>query len=93
MTGKPKKVHVGPETRLAGLLDEAAKGPLLLERNGQVYRLERWEPAKGWSAYDPVAVIAAIDATAGALTEEEADTLISDLYRARKEGSRPANRW
>ena len=42
-----------------------------------------------WAGYDPEKVREAVDKTAGAWADIDADALIADLYRAREEGSRP----
>ena len=42
--------------------------------------------------YDPVKFRAPVKATAGSWAGIDADALIEDLYRAREEGSRPADR-
>src|SRR5690348_17190342 len=45
-----------------------------------------------WDGYDPEKVRAAVTKTAGALSPEDADAMLAELYRARDEGSRPATR-
>jgi hypothetical protein len=92
MAEAAKTIHVKSDTMLAPLLEEAAKAPIVLERGGAYFRLEALEPPDDWTSYDPDEVIAALDEVAGILSADEADTLIADLYRAREEGSRPANR-
>lgn len=50
------------------------------------------ETHKLFENYDPEAVLAAIEATAGSWSDIDADQFIADLYAAREEGSRPMNR-
>jgi hypothetical protein len=42
--------------------------------------------------YDPQAVLAAIEQTAGSWSDVDVDSLIADLCAAREAGSRPMNR-
>ena len=92
MSRELKMIHVRSDTPLAPLLVEAAYAPLLLEKDGVFYRLEACASEDEWAGYEPGKVIAALDATAGTLSAAEADALIAELYRARKEGTRPADR-
>jgi hypothetical protein len=43
MTNEPPKKITVPEGSLAKLLSDAATSPLLVEKNGELYRLERLE--------------------------------------------------
>ena len=49
-------------------------------------------PHSIWAGYDPEKVRTSLREDTGILTTDEAETLISDLYRARAEGSRPPSR-
>lgn len=89
--GTSRVVHVPTDSELAHLLDEAGEGNLRLEKDGIVYRLVREEGDES-RPYDPAAVRDALARLAGALSEDEADRLIENVYRAREEGSRPAQR-
>lgn len=73
------------------MLDEAATRPLVLEKDGVRYHLHR-EDEDIWAGYDPEKAREAIAATAGSWADLDTDTMIADLYRAREEGSRPADR-
>ncbi len=93
MARELKKVHVKPGSELARLLDEADVAPLILERNGERYRLNREEEKEDiWAGYDPEKVRKALAETAGSWADIDTDALIADIHRAREEGSRPANR-
>jgi hypothetical protein len=94
MVNEPRRIKIAPESELARLLTEAGDMPLLLEKNGAVYRLEPLERSREdiFAGYDPENVKKAIAATAGSWKDLDTDKLIADIYRARKEGSRPATR-
>jgi hypothetical protein len=95
VASKPTKIKVPADSDLARALKAAGSDPVVVESNGELYRLDRMEkePAEDiWAGYDPEKVRDAIDRYAGTITQEEADAWIADLYRARKEGSRPADR-
>ena len=92
MTAELKRIKVTRDGELARLLDEAAKTPLLLEKDGVVYRLHREEEEASRAEYAPEKVMAAVDLAAGSWADIDADALIAELYRAREEGSRPAER-
>jgi hypothetical protein len=95
MASKPKRIKVPAGSELGKLLKEAGEHPVVLETNGELYRLDRIqkEPKDDlWEGYDPEKVREAVKKYAGTITEEEAEAWIADLYRARKEGSRPVDR-
>jgi len=87
-----KRIKVTPGSDVAKLLDGAAISPLLLEKEGKLYRLGRTEEEDLWADYDAPAVDEAITAAAGNWADLDADALIAAVYRARSEGSRPAVR-
>ena len=94
MAREPRKIKVEAGSELAKLLTEAAEAPLLLEKNGELYRLARMNNEKEdiWEGYDPEKVSQAIKATAGTWADLDTDKLIKDIYSGREEGSRPATR-
>jgi hypothetical protein len=90
-----KTIHVEPGGELDRLLDEAADGPIVLERDGVRYRLGRIdaEPDEDSAfVYDPEKAIAGMHAAAGFLSDEEADRLREYIYEGRELGSRPSDR-
>ena len=87
-----KTIHVGPETELSPLLEDAMTAPVILERQGVYYRLETCGKVARSEEYDPSAVIATLDALAGSISEIEAEDQIRKLYAARQIGSRPPSR-
>jgi hypothetical protein len=90
MTNERTSIRVTTETDLPTLLDDAARGPLLLERDGELFRLAREDDI----SYDPdpVLVRETLAATAGSWADLDVDDVIADVYAARREGSRPTER-
>lgn len=89
-TRSREPIHVTSETELPELLDHAEHAPLLLEREGVLFRLAReddiaYEP-------DPEFVLRTLAATAGSWADLDVDEMIEDIYEARRAGSRPPNR-
>lgn len=91
MSSEPRKIEVAPGSDLAQLLDEASAHPLLLEKDGVLYRLDT-EKEDIWAGYDPAKVQSTLSRTAGSWSDIDVDALISLLYRDREEGSRPVTR-
>src|SRR5205823_2642372 len=73
MATAPKTVHITDETALPELLDEAAREPIILERDGEHFRLSRDEDI----AYKPDAegVRKMLAATAGSWADLDIDTM------------------
>jgi len=84
-------IHVRDDDDIARLLNEADSYPVRLEKGGITYSLKR-EDDSVTGTYDPVAVRDAVRAASSVLTPDEGEELKTYLYRARQEGSRPANR-
>jgi hypothetical protein len=91
MANEPRTIKVAADSELGKLVDEARRHPVLLEKDGAVYSLTPHREEL-WAGYDPEKVRKAIAATAGSWADWDTDKLIADIYRARKEGSRPASR-
>jgi hypothetical protein len=90
MAHEPDTIHIADGSELAGLLERVDRAPLRLEKNGVVYRVTHEDDL--WAGYDPAKVRAAIQAAAGSWADLDIDAMIADFYRAREEGSRPADR-
>ena len=90
MATAPKTIHVTAETALPELLDDAAREPIVLERNGERFRLSRDEDI----AYepDPEGVRAMLAAVAGSWADLDVDEMIREIYEDREAGSRPFDR-
>jgi hypothetical protein len=82
MATTDEPIEVDDATPVGPLLERAEAGPILLRRNGQVYRLEP-RPA-----YDPEKLIAGIQAAAGSWSDVDADEMKDYIYRGREEGTR-----
>ena len=91
MISATKLIRIEPDSELGRLLEEAGDMPVVLEKNGERYRLTR-EAKPIWSDYDAEAVKAAVRKTAGAWADLDTARLIADLYHARETGSRPTTR-
>lgn len=94
MTAEPKTIRVTAETDLPALLDDAAAGPLILERGGDRFRLSRDEgdSADPWADYNPERVREGLRRFAGTITPEEGERMKELIYRGREEGTRPPDR-
>ena len=92
MLTKPNRIRVTPDSELARFLDELEETPVLLEKNGKLYRITE-EPGEDiWAGYDPEKARAALEKVAGSWADIDKDKLIAEIYRARDEGSRPITR-
>lgn len=85
-----KTICVTAETDLLELLDDAARAPIILERNGERFRLSPDEDI----AYepDPAYVRATLEATLGSWADLDVDGIIREIYEAREAGTRPLDR-
>jgi hypothetical protein len=95
MANEPHKIiKVAADSEFGKLVDAARRHPVLLEKDGALYSISPHssDPDDLWAGYDPRSVKEAIAATAGSWKDLDTDKLIADIYRARKEGSRPATR-
>lgn len=67
----------------------ARKGePVLIEREGQIYRLEpeqTRQPEALWTGYDPEVVRDGLRKSAGALAGVDREALLRDVHRAREQ--------
>lgn len=85
-----KTIHVTDDTALADLLDDAAREPIILERNGDRFRLSLLDDL--FADYDPERVRDGLRRFAGTITPEEADRLRQIVYRGREEDTRSIDR-
>ena len=84
-------IKVDPDSEIGDLLVRAEAAPLVLERNGIRFRLDRTAEAPG-RRYDPARLREGLRRYAGTLDPEEGERWKEMIYRAREEGSRPADR-
>ena len=89
MENRLNPIRVTTDTDLPTLLDAAARAPVLLERDGELFRLARADVI----AYEPDAALVrrTLAATAGSWADLDVD-IIADLREARRIGSRPLER-
>jgi len=90
----PKRITVQAGSEIARLLDEAAMAPLLLEKNGQLFRLDTVDKGRAniWADYDPNKALEGIRAAAGSWKDIDADAFKEGIHRSREEGTRPETR-
>ncbi|GEM_PF-3010317 len=90
-----KRIPITPETELAKVLSEADAAPVLLEKDGTLYSLNRVEKAQEediFAAYNAQAALAGIRAAAGSWSDIDPEAFKAYIHRARKEGTSPATR-
>jgi hypothetical protein len=92
MVAVHEPIHISDETDLVQLLDRAGEQPVLLERDGVVYRLSLADPDDLWAGYDPERLRATVTRMAGSISEEERERIKALIYRGREEGTRPIDR-
>lgn len=82
------KVTAGSE--IADLLEAASTAPLLLEKDGELYRLNREEAGEDiWASYDPDEVRKAVAKYAGSWKDVDLEAFKALIYCAREEGTKP----
>jgi hypothetical protein len=90
MASTTETLKVTEHSEIGPLLDDANAGPVLLEKDGVVYRLSRVDDE--WPDIDPEHVEKVIDETLGSWSDIDAKALIAELYEARERGSRSMDR-
>lgn len=95
MVARVKTIAISADSETARLLQEAVETPAIFVVNGARYRVLR-EPVSPnaanddiWEDYDPQRAIDGMLAAAGSISEEEGERWIENIYRWRREGSRP----
>ena len=97
MVHESEVIHVDPGSDLDHLLEKAGSRPIVLERRGVRYHLNREslpiaDENDIWANYDPERALAGIRKAAGVWSEIDTDAMKESIYRAREEGSRPPDR-
>ena len=64
--------------------------PVLVERNGETYRLEKLEPEDVWKDYDPEEVQKALTASRGMFAGTNRESFLHEIHEQREQG---ANRF
>jgi hypothetical protein len=92
MVAAHEPIKVTAESDLVQLLDRAVAEPVLLEKDGIVYRLSVADPDDIWAGYDPQRLRETVYRMAGSISEEEGERIKALIYRSREEGARPPDR-
>jgi len=89
MSRETTTIHVAPQSELASLLDLAKSAPLILEKEGQYFRVQITEVETDlvWEHYNPAQVKQALIQSAGALAGMERTQLLSDIHAQRRQES------
>ncbi len=84
MIPKPKRIQIPADSEIARLLDEAAKTPVLLEREGELFRLSKeTEHPLTEEAYE------AFRSAAGGWADVDTERLKKVIYESRQLSTRP----
>jgi hypothetical protein len=91
-----KRIDVRPDSEVADVLRQAKDEPLVLVLNGTRFRVQAERLSQDdltdkelWSDYDPESVLEGLRAAAGSWKDIDGEKLKQDIYRWRREGSRP----
>jgi len=82
---EPKRIKVEPGSELARLLEEANETPLLLEKEGVLYRVTASGQEDIWVDYDPTRVRAGLKESAGAFSGVDTNQLLEDIHQSREQ--------
>ncbi len=85
MPAETVRVYVAPDSEIADLLDKVGNTSILLEKNGELYRLTKEDDI--WADYDPKLTRLALQKTAGALEGVDREELLNDIHLARQQAS------
>jgi hypothetical protein len=84
MTTEMKRIHIRPDSEIAHLLEAASEQPVLLEKDGEIYRLSREKkPELSEDAYT------AFRSSAGGWAEVDSEHLKNTIYSSRQLRTRP----
>jgi hypothetical protein len=96
MASTTETLKVTDHSEIGPLLSDADEGPVLLEKDGVVYRLNRVGRTDAkqdlWAAYDQERLLRTLDEVAGSWADLDTDRMIRDVYEARERGSRPIDK-
>lgn len=93
MVQAAKRITVAADSELAQALREARRlgRPLLLDFENETYRVEASSNVEDWPDPDPEKVREILDRVIGSWADLDIDAEIEAVYKAREEGSRPAD--
>src|SRR5579884_1194081 len=96
MTGGERSMATEPQHisfdqfagNLQGVFDQVSERnrPVVVERDGETFLLEKQEPEDIWKDYDPQKVQRVLRASAGALKGVDLDTFLQDIHAQREQG-------
>jgi hypothetical protein len=89
MTTEMKRIRIEPGSELARLLEQADDTPVLLEKNGEVYRLTKEGPAKSRRRPKTETDYRAFLASAGGWADVDIDKFLKDNAESRNLHTRP----
>ena len=93
MSREPRKIKVEPDSELASLLAEADAMPLLIEKDGELYRLDRMnKKAKVPSPEEVTRSRAGILKAAGSWKDIDTEAFKAYAYERRRTANRPSIR-
>jgi hypothetical protein len=80
------------QTHLSQVFEQVRNGnqPILVERNGEIYRLEKEAPEDIWKDYDPEKVQKAFTASRGLFAGTNREEFLREMHEQREQG---ANRF
>jgi len=95
MTSEPRRIAFEQLARNLHQVFEQVRvtdKPVLVERDGEVYRLEKYMSSNLWDGYDPQKARQGLRAAAGALAGADTNQLLGDLDAEREQDTvgRPA---
>lgn len=90
MSSEP--IHIDDTSDIAHALDGLPERPVLLERNGTLYRVSVLADASSGADYDAEAYREALHRIAGIITPDEAADMIERLYEYRRQDAKQASR-
>ena len=93
MAAEPKVIRVPPGSELDGIIEEATKTTIVLERNGRRFRLVREEETEPFAQYDPERARAALKRVAGMFEGIDTEALKAELREQRGQDSQGRPGW
>jgi hypothetical protein len=91
-----RQIEIRPDSETAQLLREAKSEPLILVLNGEQLHLSADRSSQDdltdeelWVNYDPALILEGLRSAAGSWEDLDGELLKEDIYRWRREGSRP----
>lgn len=85
-----RTISVTEHTDWPGLLDDAAKEPIIIEHGGERFRLSRADDTG--TTYDPARVREGLRRFAGTINPVAGERRKALIFRGREEGTRPLDR-